>query len=214
MSNENLRALLAKNGFSIEGPQLAALTDYLSMLVKWNRSINLVGKASWQEIAGELIIDSFHLKAFLDDTILPDYPAGEVWDLGAGAGLPGIPLRILWDEGRYYLIELREKRSLFLTTVLVRLGLSNTDVVARDATLFMDERAAEGHAADIILSRAFMPPSGIMALTQPFLRQSGVLILMTNSIVDIPDGSLWRKTAEKQYSVKGKNRFLTAMGKH
>ncbi|MBO4318414.1 MAG: class I SAM-dependent methyltransferase [Mailhella sp.] len=214
LSAENLRALLARNGFGIDGPQLAALTEYLSLLVKWNRSINLVGKASWKEIAEELVIDSFHLKAFLDDTILPDYPVREVWDLGAGAGLPGIPLRILWDGGKYVLVELREKRSLFLATVLTRLGLGGTDVFAGDAKLFMSGRLAEGHPADIILSRAFMPPAGVMEFTRPFLRANGVLILMSNTVIDEADGSPWSKKAEKEYAVKGKKRFLTALEKH
>ena len=56
---------------------------------------------------------------------LPESP--ETWDLGAGAGIPGIPLRLVWDSGTFTLVEVREKRVLFL-----ELGVGmNTPVISK-----------------------------------------------------------------------------------
>ena len=121
--------------------------------MQWNRVMNLVGARHWRDALDDLVMDSFHLNAFLRSQVLPALPASpSCWDLGSGAGLPGIPLRILWNEGDYWMVESRDKRTIFLSTVLARSPLPGTHVFHGRAEQFM-----EGKKADLIVSRAFMP---------------------------------------------------------
>ena len=96
---------------------------YLNLLSKWNRSQRLVGSADPQWIIKRLFLDSL---LFL--RVLPP-EARQVLDLGSGAGLPGIPLKIVRDDACVTLLEARRKRASFLSTVVRELGLRDIRVV-------------------------------------------------------------------------------------
>ena len=101
-----IRPLCEKAGFSLEPEQASQLAGYLELLMRWNKMMNLVGARHWRDALDELILDSFHLAAFLGGGYLPALPADPVtWDLGSGAGLPGIPLRMVWRNGSYWMVE-------------------------------------------------------------------------------------------------------------
>lgn len=93
--------------------------------------MNLVGTRTAEETFATLVVDSLHLADFLVQDWAMETPlSGEpdCWDLGSGAGLPGLPLRMLWQQGTYWMVEAREKRALFLSTVLARFPLPETRV--------------------------------------------------------------------------------------
>ncbi len=143
---------------------LEPLRTYVSLLMKWNASMNLVGSRSWQSCVQNLLVDSFHVAQFLEALPLPEAPHS--WDLGAGAGLPGVPLRMVWDAGHYTLVEAREKRALFLQTVLAHIPLTRTHVFTGRAEHFFSKAAAPAH---VIISRAFMPWAELLRfLEAPF----------------------------------------------
>ena len=102
ISDEAMRDCLAASGVTVSSQVLPRLVTYVHMLMTWNRVMNLVGQETWQDAAGFLVADSFYLAPFLESLPLPGDP--RVLDLGAGAGLPGIPLRLLWPEGSYTMI--------------------------------------------------------------------------------------------------------------
>ena len=143
-------------GVTVPGAVLPGLADYLQLLCRWNRAMNLVGARHWRDAMQRLVADSFHLADFLDGLPLPEEPL--CWDLGSGAGLPAIPLRMVWRRGTCWLVEAREKRALFLSTVLARVPLPGTRVFRGRVEHFFPQQARK---ADCITSRAFMPwPSG------------------------------------------------------
>ncbi len=149
VSLKELARLCAEAGFAPdETPEAAqALAGYLELLMKWNRVMNLVGTRTWQATFRTLIVDSLHLARFLRSLPLPEAP--ETWDLGAGAGLPGIPLRAVWQVGIYHLVDAREKRTLFLSNVLARHPLPGTVVFRGRVEEFMPTRPK----ADCVVSR-------------------------------------------------------------
>ncbi len=87
------RAALARlaEDAGVELPKAAVepLAVYLELLTRWNRVMNLVGPHAWRDIFTRLVVDSLHLGPFLRRLPLPAAPL--TWDLGAGAGLPGLP---------------------------------------------------------------------------------------------------------------------------
>lgn len=189
-------------GFPLSGQPLENLAIYLGRLMKWNKAMNLVGTASWEETLDTLVVDSFHLAAFLPSLPLPASPVS--WDLGAGAGLPGIPLRMLWRDGSYTLIEAREKRALFMRTILAGIDLGDTTVFQGRAEFFFREA---GHA-DLMLSRAFMPWRDMLLFIENNLAPDGKIIFLTLSPApeDLP--APWRLESEKAYTADTKERWL------
>ena len=99
VDRKELARLAAATGADVPPAALEPLAVYLEMLCRWNAAMNLVGARSWQDILARLVADSFHLASFLEELPLPEEPLS--WDLGSGAGLPGIPLRMAWTRGGY-----------------------------------------------------------------------------------------------------------------
>lgn len=181
--------------------QAGSLAAYLGLLEKWNRSTNLVGPRGWREMFSTLVLDSFHLAGFLETLPLREAPL--CLDLGAGAGLPGIPLRVLWRRGTYHLVEVREKRAAFLRVCLGTLKLPGTFVFAGRA----EDAAQKLGAADLVLSRAFLPWQELLPLVRPMLAPGGKLVVLANEPPpDLPLG--WRLTAQLAYAAAGKPRYF------
>jgi len=160
-------------GFDLTKAQAGLLSQYLTLLLKWNRAMNLVGRATWPEVFRDLAADSLHLAGFLAGLSLPEQPL--TLDLGAGAGLPGIPLRVLWGAGDYVLVELREKRAVFLRQAVAELqqagGLPGVRVFHGRAEAAQAELKRLGlrPRADLIVSRAFMPWPKLLPLAAELL---------------------------------------------
>lgn len=156
-------------GFDLTKPQAELLSRYLTLLLKWNRAMNLVGRATWPEVFRDLAADSLHLAKFLTGLPLPEAPL--TLDLGAGAGLPGIPLRVLWGAGDYLLVELRERRAVFLRQAVAELALPGVRVFHGRAEAAQGELKRLGlkPRADLIVSRAFMPWPRLLPLAAELL---------------------------------------------
>jgi len=207
-----VQVLCAANGAAIEAPAATQLTAFLELLVTWNKSMNLVGKKQWPEILVDLLLDSWHLARFLETLPLP--AACLTYDLGAGAGIPGVPLRIFWPRGTYTLVELRSKRVVFLRYALAKLANG-----LQGQTLVYEGRAEDilaGRAPDLIVSRAFKPWREILELTGPCLSKAEpgasarfVAFMASTPAPALPAG--WRLTADMRYAARGKDRYFWAL---
>lgn len=198
-------------GFNLAEKEAGQLAEYLGLLMKWNKVMNLVGADSWESCLEKLVSDSLHLAQYMarqKDILFKSLSnAAQIWDLGSGAGLPGIPLRILWQEGEYWLVEAREKRALFLATVLSRLMLPHTHAFHDRVENFMTERMA-----DLVLSRAFMPWEDILTLLSGKIREGGHVLFMANSPISesfIPDG--WRLEDVHTYKAGRGTRYFCSV---
>ncbi|MDD4702271.1 MAG: 16S rRNA (guanine(527)-N(7))-methyltransferase RsmG [Desulfovibrio sp.] len=203
---KELARLAAATGADVPQEAIEPLGVYLEMLCQWNKAMNLVGPHSWQDILGRLVADSFFLASFLDNLPMPDAPL--TWDLGAGAGLPGIPLRMLWRKGAYYMVEVREKRALFLSNVLSQLGLPSTHVFRGPVEHFFQ---GQYYPADCIVSRAFMPWRQLLDLTLPRLRPEGSLVILALEPAPKKLPAPWRLAGQHRYVVAGSGRWFWAL---
>ena len=194
-------------GFELPEAALVPLAGYLGDLVRWNKFMNLVGVSDWRKAFRTLIVDSLYLARFLNEGDVLGESEPLCWDLGSGAGLPGIPLRMLWQHGEYWLVESREKRALFLRTELARYPLPRTHVFHGRAEQFM----GKGRYADIVVSRAFMPWEKLLVFVKPYLAQNARVVLLLNEPVVLPGDSEWRIVATNTYPVAGQSRMFTAL---
>jgi 16S rRNA (guanine527-N7)-methyltransferase len=148
---------------------------YLDLLELWNRSQNLTGLQRTSEIVRGLFEDSL---LFLP--LLPNRPV-RVVDLGAGAGIPGIPLRII-DEGiDLTLVESRRKRVSFLKAVRRELGFGRgvaveegraeilvRDIIERDGMFDVAVARALGNLKTVVpMALSYLKPDGIFIVAAP-----------------------------------------------
>uniref|UniRef100_A0A7C4EKG0 Ribosomal RNA small subunit methyltransferase G n=1 Tax=Fundidesulfovibrio putealis TaxID=270496 RepID=A0A7C4EKG0_9BACT len=150
-------------GRELTAGQASALSVYLGLLETWNRKTNLVGPRRWPDMLSELVADSWHLADLLGGLALPEDCV--TIDFGAGAGIPGVPLRVFWDAGRYVLVEPRAKRAAFLRQCAAMMRLKTTEVY--------EGRAEEvNENAQVCLSRAFQPWREFLETSRRFLQKS------------------------------------------
>src|SRR5947209_14808637 len=99
----------------------AAFLTYVDLLRTWQGVYRLVGSSDRGWIIDELILDSLLFVRFLPAR------ARSVLDLGSGAGIPGIPLKVVRPTVRFTLLEARRRRASFLAAAVRALGLENTE---------------------------------------------------------------------------------------
>ncbi|MEW6682364.1 MAG: 16S rRNA (guanine(527)-N(7))-methyltransferase RsmG [Nitrospirota bacterium] len=162
----------AELGAHLSAAQLGQFERYLVELQKWNRRINLTGTTDLQELISRHVLDSLAGLAVLAD--VP--PGAEVADLGSGAGFPGLPIKMARPDLRMTLIEPRQKRAAFLTTVCALLKLERVTVV--ETTISLKQMPTDlGHRFDCVLMRAVTEPRMAKALAVPLLASGGRVVI-------------------------------------
>jgi len=80
---------------------------------------------------------------------VPHLEAHTVLDVGSGAGLPGIPLALMWSQASVTLLDSNHKKAAFLRQAVIELGLNNVDVVCERVETWQPAREF-----DLVISRA------------------------------------------------------------
>lgn len=167
-------------GLALPGETVARALAYLDLLQKWNRSFNLTAVRERDTMITHHLLDSL--------AIVP-YVAGErVLDLGAGAGLPGIPLALALPDLRFVLLDSNRKKTRFLVQAVAELDLGNVEVVAARAE---DYRPDTGF--DTIAARALGGIPQMIAWSGRLLRPGGRYLFMKGvfpleELQDLPPG--------------------------
>lgn len=141
------------------------LIGYLELLVKWNRAFNLTAVRDPSEMVGRHLLDSL--------AILPYVADGNTVDVGAGAGLPGIPLAVARSDQQFTLIDSNGKKTRFLFQAISELGLDNVDVVHSRVE---DYRPATGFQT--VVSRAVASIADLVVSCRHLLVPGGRLLAM------------------------------------
>ncbi len=138
-----LRAGTTAMGLSLQQSQFDQLLEYLYLLEKWNKTYNLTAIEGLPRMLSYHLLDSLSIAWAL-------MGARKVFDIGTGAGLPGIPLAIAMPDTVFVLIDSSAKKTRFIRQAIAHCGLKNTQVV--------QSRVQDYHAPDspdFIVSRAY-----------------------------------------------------------
>ena len=163
---ELLRAGAEELGVSLSEEALKGFSIYYGELLRWGRRMNLTAIRKEREVV---------IKHFLDSlTIPPILPkGGRVADLGSGAGLPGIPIKLALPEADITLIERSKRKSLFLRHLARTLGLKEgLEIITADA------REIKGVQFAVVVSRAVASLKQLCKLAGPLLAPGGLIIAM------------------------------------
>lgn len=143
-----------QNNLSCAAGKLLKYADELSL---YNKAFDLVGADDKESIVRRHIFDSLcGISVFVRVAreITGNTGAGKrlrVADAGSGAGLPGLPLAIVFPWWDFYLIERMSKRCTFLETMAAVLSLENVKIINSDI-----EKSPERNF-DMVTFRAFRP---------------------------------------------------------
>ena len=173
------------------------LLVFVSRMMEWNARINLTGAKSRGELVSEHLIDSFAMTRFLPSSC-------SVADIGAGGGLPGIPLAILRPDVSLAMVEPRAKRVAFLRSITHELGLRNVLIHrCRCGDL-------EATGFDACASRATFPPEEWLRVGQGLVRKEGVVLLFANQEWSASDPSILLKESVSYFTGSGRPRWMGA----
>tara|TARA_B100001094_G_scaffold299176_1_gene323655 strand:+ start:69 stop:698 length:630 start_codon:yes stop_codon:yes gene_type:complete len=125
-----------------------ALEKYGRLLYFWSEKINLLSRSERNLIATKHIWRGLALAKIIESRA----PLTIV-DIGSGAGIPAVPIKICLPETEIYLIESRRKRANFLRAVIRELSFKKACVVNERI-----ENWNSGVKADIITARAVASP--------------------------------------------------------
>ena len=173
--DEALRAGAAELGVPLDDETADRLLDFLALLYRWNRRIDLTSIDARDAVRLHLL-DSLALLPRLG-------PAADLADLGSGAGLPGIPLALAAPHLRVTLVESKRKRCSFLLEAVRDLGIRNCTVMEEDARVL----AASGRQYDAVTGRAFLAPADLVELAAPMVSAGGRILICGGSEPPIPE---------------------------
>lgn len=155
--------------------QAAKFMIYLSQLLQWNRVTNLTSITDPQKIVIKHFVDSL---TALAATSFPFQAV--VIDVGAGAGFPGLPLKIVRDDLRLVLIEPIKKKCSFLTSITGLLKLSDVSIFPGSLRQYVDQ--VKYTAADIMVLRALRFDE-IKEQAEMLLNKTGKIILYRTQMI-------------------------------
>ncbi|HSD82685.1 MAG TPA: 16S rRNA (guanine(527)-N(7))-methyltransferase RsmG, partial [Anaerolineae bacterium] len=171
--------------------QLEQFARYADLLIDWNLRFNLTSIVDPRDIV---------IKHFLDSlSIIRSIPPGpcQLIDVGAGAGLPGVPIKLVRPDVSLTLLEATRKKCDFLKAVIDELHLTEAQVIngrAEEAGRLAEHR----EQYDIALARAVAEMPTLIEYLLPLVRVGGL--------------ALAQKSKEASSDVQRAERALTILG--
>ncbi len=144
---------------------------YLGLLLRWQKAHRLVGSSDPMWIVEHLFLDSLLFLKVLPASVR------SLADVGSGAGLPGLPIKIVRHELQIVLIESRRRRAMFLTSAIRAMKLEGVRVIEGRLESLGDElrgrldvvvmRCAGDIDAMIPRAAVLVPASGVVIASGP-----------------------------------------------
>ena len=176
MKPEEFYAHLADLGYPLTDRQKEQYERYFELLVEWNEKINLTAITEKDEVYLKHFYDSI---APILQGLIENQPI-RLLDIGAGAGFPSLPMKILFPELDVTIIDSLNKRINFLHLLAEELGLSGVHFYHGRAEDFAQDKAFRAQF-DIVTARAVARMQVLSELTIPYLKVGGRLLALKAS---------------------------------
>ena len=174
----------------LDGKQQSKLIKYVELLDKWNKTYNLTAVRKPEQMITRHLLDSLSIYSYLRGK--------HILDVGTGAGLPGIPLAIVFPERQFMLLDSNSKKTRFVTQAVSELELSNVNVVQSRVENFQSPALF-----DTIITRAYSAIGDMLKQTSHLLANEGIFLAMkgANPVAEIDELSS-SYVVENSYAVK------------
>tara|TARA_B100000886_G_scaffold57546_1_gene35386 strand:+ start:844 stop:1440 length:597 start_codon:yes stop_codon:yes gene_type:complete len=191
-----LQELAIQANLSLSPIQVELGEQYISLVLKWNKTRNLVSRSSSKKDLIEYFVDS----AILSKHLQP----GKVVDLGSGAGFPGLCLAVMNPHTEINLIDSNTKKTAFLVHAKNELGLASVSVKnsrVEDISKIPDEN---------IVCRAFKEPINLLnCIADKINPRTKIWVMVSsNQKEKIPNFKTAYRTSEISKVIGKKRGFL------
>ena len=187
MTPEGFAAAVPDVMENVSRETLADLQTYADTLTAWQAKMNLVGPSTLPDIWRRHLLDSAQLYPLLPDNDGDSERKLKIFDLGSGAGFPGLVLAILGRHDKRYpggrplrvnLIESDRKKATFLAEAARAVGFTADDT-SKTAVRVRAQRAEviEPQIADVITARALAPLEKLLPWMARFADDKTILLI-------------------------------------
>ena len=171
MLSERLCARAEGAGLVLDAETAGRLAEYVELLVRWNRRINLTALDDTDDGLDRLVIEPL-----LAARCIPD-DAESAIDIGSGGGSPALPIKIARPGLFVRMVESRRRKAAFLREAVRRLGL-RTVVVESSRYEALRERPGLRAGHDVLTVRAVRVDRRVVDDLQEFVRPGGRMLLL------------------------------------
>lgn len=178
MNPETFQQTLAAHGIKLTEKQMQQFNTYYEYLITINEHVNLTAITDKQEV---------YLKHFYD-SLLPGVQNPELFqrpitlcDVGAGAGFPSIPLKIVFPQLKVTIVDSLNKRITFLHNLVEKLELSDVTLCHDRAEIFAGAKLPYRESFDLVTARAVARLSVLTELCLPLTKIGGQFLALKAS---------------------------------
>ena len=161
---------LTAEGIKITDVQCDKLYRFYEMVIEKNKVMNLTAITDYEEFVIKHFVDSLMIAKVMDMTM-----PMTVLDIGTGAGFPGVPIKIVYQETKVLLLDSLNKRLNFLNEVIAELGLKDITTIHSRA----EELQAKGEyreSFDLCVSRAVAALPTLSEYCLPYVKPGGKFV--------------------------------------
>ncbi len=175
----------AQMGLNLQPAQVAAFNTFTEELIAWNERFNLTAVTDPEQVEIRHYLDSLSLVPVLaalegiSPTALLSRSVKAV-DVGAGAGLPGLALRIVWPKLRLCAMEATGKKVRFMEHIVNLLRINDVQLIhgrAEELALREPHRAAY----DLVMARAVATLPTLVEYLLPLAKRGGRVVAYKGS---------------------------------
>ncbi|MFJ7725844.1 16S rRNA (guanine(527)-N(7))-methyltransferase RsmG [Neobacillus sp. NPDC097160] len=163
---------LHEKGITLSEKQLDQFETYFTTLVEWNEKMNLTAITEKAEVYLKHFYDSITASFYFDFS-----KPFHLCDVGAGAGFPSIPLKIVYPHIEVTIVDSLNKRISFLNHLATVLQLENVHFVHDRAETF-GVNPAYRESFEVVTARAVARMSVLSEFCLPLAKVGGHFIAM------------------------------------
>ncbi|AFR99702.1 16S rRNA (guanine(527)-N(7))-methyltransferase RsmG [Lentilactobacillus buchneri] len=175
MNNDQFKKALLDKGIEVTDQQMDQFDAYFKLLVAVNEHVNLTTITEKPEV---------YLKHFYD-SITPAFFVSQIktaplsiCDVGAGAGFPSLPLKILFPQLKVTIVDSLNKRINFLTTLVKELNLTGVELFHARAEEFGGKKSEHREQYDLVTARAVARLTVLSELCLPLAKVGGKMVAL------------------------------------
>jgi len=169
---EGFNQLLEEKGIGLSPFQVKQFDTYFETLIEWNDKMNLTAITNKKAVYLKHFYDSITPSFFYDF-----YKISSLCDVGAGAGFPSIPLKIIFPNLKVTIVDSLKKRIGFLNALVNQLGIEGVSLYHDRAETF-GRRAGMRESFDMVTARAVARLNILSEYCLPLIKIDGVFIAM------------------------------------
>ncbi|TPR26135.1 16S rRNA (guanine(527)-N(7))-methyltransferase RsmG [Apilactobacillus micheneri] len=175
MNPEEFKAQLASMGIKLSDKQMQQFATYYQMLVEANKHVNLTTIVDEKDVYLKHFYDSI-TPVFYDQSLKTE--ALTLCDVGAGAGFPSLPMKIVFPNLKVTIVDSLNKRITFLQNLVDALGLDGVELYHARAEEFGGKKSKHREQYDVATARAVARMSVLSELCLPLVKVGGKMIAL------------------------------------